>query len=174
MSTQVDRRPAGTAPSDRAPAGLATMAALEQAFTLKGAPLSAATTRFTSTPVPVATRIKPPPSLPLAAPPTAGRHRFLGRRPQPRGANGRILGICGWATGLGIVGLGPAWRVVVAVQADTAPHWYEPTLTGLGLAGVVLTAVALGMARWRRLPWIALGLATLPVCVSVGLAIAMP
>lgn len=85
-----------------------------------------------------------------------------------------MLGICGWATGLGVVGLGPASRAVVAVVSDTAPEWYEPTLAGLGLAGIGLTAMALGVARRRRLPWIALGVASVPVCVSVGLAIAIP
>ncbi|GAB3138795.1 hypothetical protein GCM10027290_06800 [Micromonospora sonneratiae] len=123
----------------------------------------------------VATRVTPPPTRPspFRTPQSAtGRHRFLPRRPLPRSANKRGLSICGWAAGLGIVGLGPAARGLSSVLSGTAPGWYEPTLAGLGLASIGLTVVAFGVSRHGRLPWIALALATVPVGVSLALTVA--
>jgi hypothetical protein len=101
-----------------------------------------------------------------------GRHRGQPRRPFPRGASWRTLGICGWGTGLGAVGLGSALRGLPAILADTAPAWYQPTLSTLGLSGIGLATAAFLSIQRRRLPWLMLGLATVPLGVNLGLTIA--
>lgn len=82
-----------------------------------------------------------------------------------------MLVLCAWATGIGILGLAVALRGLDAVLAHADPAWYEPTLAGVGLAGVVLTVLAFLSAERVRLPWIMLGLATVPVVVNLGLTI---
>ena len=79
--------------------------------------------------------------------------------------------MCVWATGVGIAGLGVALYGLNAVLKHTDPAWYEPTLSGVGLAGVGLMLAALLSAERVRLPWVMLGLAAVPVAVNLGLTI---
>jgi hypothetical protein len=115
----------------------------------------------------------PAPSASSRKPIEAGEHRFLVRRALPRGATRRTLSICGWATGLGVVGLGSALRGLPAIMAATTPDWYQPTLAVLGLSGIGLTTAAFVAIRRRRLPWLLLALATLPLGLNVGLTAGM-
>ncbi|WP_091646551.1 hypothetical protein [Micromonospora pallida] len=115
-------------------------------------------------------------------PAPGGRHR-ASRRTAPAGGErerrrptdrGRLLLVCGWATGLGAVALASAVRGLVLVLAGAAPQWYQPTVAALGLGGIVLGGVALhGRAR-PGLRWVALGLANLAVGVSAGLTASLP
>jgi hypothetical protein len=108
------------------------------------------------------------------APARGGKHRFVPRRSFPRGADGRTLSICGWATALGGVGVGSALRGLVVVLTGSAPTWYEPTLAGVGLGAIGLTAAAFLSMERRRLPWLGLGLATVLTGVNLTLTIATP
>lgn len=90
-------------------------------------------------------------------------------RPAP--PDDRLLGVWAWATGLGVIGLAVALRGLAAITAGTGPSWYEPALASLGLGGVGLTVAALLSARRARLPWIMLGLATVPFVANLALTI---
>ncbi|MFD0819476.1 hypothetical protein ACFQ0D_14415, partial [Micromonospora zhanjiangensis] len=59
----------------------------------------------------------------------------------------------------------------LAVHGGRAPGWYEPTLAGLGLGVTGLIVAAFCLARHDRLPWIMLGLATVPVLLGLGLTL---
>ena len=82
-----------------------------------------------------------------------------------------MLGLCAGATGIGIAGLAVASYGLDAVLDHANPAWYEPTLSGVGLAGVGLMLAALLSAERVRLPWVMLGLAAVPVAVNLGLTI---
>ncbi|WDZ87131.1 hypothetical protein [Micromonospora cathayae] len=103
-----------------------------------------------------------------------GRHRTPHRAPSVGTDGRRLLAICGWATALDAVALASGLRGLVLVLAGQTPSWYQPTVTALGLGGIVLGALAVrGHAR-AGLPWTALGLANLAVGVSAGLTISLP
>ncbi|MFK3980002.1 hypothetical protein ACI2K4_06410 [Micromonospora sp. NPDC050397] len=121
-------------------------------------------------PVRQATPTARPPLVPWAAP--TADHPICSRRAGPRGTSRQILGVCGWATVLGLVGLGTGLRGLVAIVAGVAPNWYEPTMASIGLGGIVLTMVAFLFIRHPRLPWIMLGLATVPLAVNLALTLA--
>lgn len=91
----------------------------------------------------------------------------------PAPASGRMIGLCGWATALGLAGLAVALRGLVAIIAGTAPFWYEPVVISLGLLGILLTVAGFLSIQWRRVPWVLLAAATVPLLISVGLAIAV-
>ncbi|MFE0590500.1 hypothetical protein [Micromonospora echinospora] len=120
---------------------------------------------------------------------TAGGRRAGGRTPRPRSApagrhrvprralsagSSRLLVIYGWATGLGAVALASGIRGLMLVLAGTAPQWYQPTVTALGLGGIALGGVALHAPARPGLRWVALGLANLAVGVSAGLTASLP
>ncbi|MFI6758895.1 hypothetical protein ACIBF5_07095 [Micromonospora sp. NPDC050417] len=110
------------------------------------------------------------PLVPWAAP--TADHPICTRRAGPRGTSRQILGVCGWATVLGLVGLAAGLRGLVAVVAGLAPNWYEPTIAAMGLGGIALTMVAFLFVRHPRLPWIMLSLATLPLAANLALTLA--
>ncbi|WP_157756626.1 hypothetical protein [Plantactinospora sp. KBS50] len=110
--------------------------------------------------------------LPLPPPPLPGFEQpFPIQRVDSVGASDRMLGLCGWATGIGVLGTAAAIRGLVAIRAGTAPGWYEPTLATVGLAAVVCTVAAFTLVRRARLPWLLLSLATVPLLVNVGLTV---
>ncbi|PZF95676.1 hypothetical protein [Micromonospora deserti] len=110
---------------------------------------------------------------PQVAPPVpaTGRHRRY--RPAPGGSR-RMLGICGWATALGVVTLAAAGHGTAQVLTGVVPSWYQPTTAGLGGAGLLLAGSALTGHGRRALPWLALSAATVTVGLSVGLTAALP
>lgn len=110
--------------------------------------------------------------LPLPPPPLPGFEQpFPIQRVDSVGASDRMLGLCGWATGIGVLGTAAAIRGLVAIRAGTAPGWYEPTLATVGLAAVACTVAAFTLVRRARLPWLLLSLATVPLLVNVGLTV---
>lgn len=90
-------------------------------------------------------------------------------RPPP--PDDRLIGVWAWATGLGIVGLAVALRGLTAITAGAGPSWYEPALVVVGLGGVGLVVAALLSAHRARLPWIMLGLASVPYAVNLALTL---
>ena len=87
--------------------------------------------------------------------------------PQPA----RMLGVCAWATALGILGIGVALRALVAMLAGQMPHWFEPAITTTGLLGIALTAAAFAAVHRRRLPWALLGAATLMLGATLAVSL---
>ncbi len=75
--------------------------------------------------------------------------------PRPR----RLVGLCTWAALLGFLGLAVGVRGVIAILVK-APHWYEPTLITLGLAGIATAAVAMLTVRYHLYPWLFLALSS--------------
>jgi hypothetical protein len=82
-----------------------------------------------------------------------------------------MLGVCAWATALGIVGIGVALRALVAMLAGQMPHWFEPAITTTGLLGIALTAAAFAAVHRRRLPWALLGAATLMLGATLAVSL---
>src|SRR5436190_18996993 len=76
--------------------------------------------------------------------------------PDPR----RLAGLAGWAAAIGLVGLVVGVRGLVAILVGGIPGWYEPTLIGMGLVGIGLTAGAFLTVQRGRLPWYLLGAGT--------------
>lgn len=102
-------------------------------------------------------------------PPSSGGQHDR-RRPNERG---RLLVVCGWATGLGAVALASGARGLVLVLSGSAPPWYQPTVAALGLGGIALGGVALHGAARPVVRWTALALANLAVGVSAGLTVSL-
>lgn len=106
------------------------------------------------------------PSTPDQRSPGAARCRLAAsHRPAPPAD--RLLGVFAWVTALGILGLVVALRGYAAIEAGVGPSWYEPALVTIGLIAVGLTVAGMLLADRLRLPWIMLGLATLPVSVNL-------
>lgn len=95
---------------------------------------------------------------------------------RPRPPDNRVMAAFAWVTVLGAVGVTVALRGLAGINAEADPAWYQPTLSALGLGGVGLTVAGMVAAhrgpRHTRLPWIMLGLATVPVAVNLLLTLA--
>ena len=78
-----------------------------------------------------------------------------------------LAGLSGWAATLGVVGLVVGVRGLVAILVGGIPHWYEPILILMGLAGIVLTSAAFVTVQRRPLPWIFLGAGTAVLISSI-------
>ncbi|MEV0727614.1 hypothetical protein [Polymorphospora sp. NPDC050346] len=89
--------------------------------------------------------------------------------PAPDGR--RMVGLCTWATALGLVGMAVALRGLYAILSGTDPFWYEPALIIGGLAGITLTVGGFLSIQRRRLPWLMLGGATVPLLLNLVLTI---
>jgi hypothetical protein len=89
----------------------------------------------------------------------------------PAPDNGQLIGICAWATLLGLGGLLIAIRGLVGIVGGLAPDWYQPALIIVGMVGIVLTVLAFMAIQRRYLPWIMLGLATIPLAVNIALTL---
>src|SRR5256885_382419 len=74
-------------------------------------------------------------------------------KPDPVPPPRRLAGMCAWAALLGFVGIAVGVRGLIAIMVK-APHWYEPTLVGLGLAGIGLAVVAFVTVHYRYVPWL--------------------
>jgi hypothetical protein len=89
------------------------------------------------------------------------RERFrLPDRHAPAPHPARLAGVCGWAAGLGLLGLPIAARASIAMLTTRMPAWFEPAVVGMGVSGIVLTAATFAALHRRRLPWLLLATAT--------------
>jgi hypothetical protein len=83
----------------------------------------------------------------------------------------KLVGMCAWASGLGLVGLLVATRAMLAIWRGNPPGWYEPSFVIVGLVGIGLTVGAFMSIQRRRLPWVMLALATMPLIASIVLTV---
>ncbi len=86
-------------------------------------------------------------------------------RPQPRIR--QMVAVCAWAAVLGVLGLAVGIRGFVADLMEDTPGWYEPTMIGTGLAGILLTVGAFVQVHRRRMPYLLLGAATLVLSYAI-------
>ncbi|MDQ7904733.1 hypothetical protein RB614_09400 [Phytohabitans sp. ZYX-F-186] len=89
----------------------------------------------------------------------------------PSPPSGKLVAMCAWATALGLVGLLVATRALLALWRGNPPTWYEPSFIAIGLVGIGLTVGAFMSIQRRRLPWIMLALATIPLVASIVLTV---
>ncbi len=98
----------------------------------------------------------------------------LAMRPEPAlaPAPGRLIGLCSWAAGVGVIGVVVAlWAGITQIMG--APVWFLPTAGGIGLAGVCATMGAFVTARHHWTPWALLSTATLAlIAASITIAVA--
>lgn len=87
------------------------------------------------------------------------------RRPQPRIR--QMVAVCAWAAVLGVLGLAVGIRGFVADLLEETPGWYEPTMIGTGLAGILLTVGAFVQVHRKRMPYVLLGAATLVLSYAI-------
>ena len=85
-------------------------------------------------------------------------------------APGRLVALCAWAALIGIFGLVLAIRSGVAVVAG-APGWFAPIAALVGLVGFAATLGAFITARWQRIPWVLLGVASVTIIVALVLVL---
>jgi hypothetical protein len=90
--------------------------------------------------------------------------------PAPR--TRRLLIMTLYASALGLIGVGVGVRGLVSVIGGGVPVWYVHTLAGLGLLSVALVVAAVLSIHRRRLPWLLLAAAAVPVTADVLLAVA--
>jgi hypothetical protein len=91
--------------------------------------------------------------------------RFERRPPRLR----QLMGVCGWAAILGVVGLVVGIRGFIGDLLGAAPGWYEPAMIAVGLVGIGLTVGAFVTVHRRRTPYILLGAATLVLVYAMTL-----
>ncbi|GFJ91733.1 hypothetical protein [Phytohabitans rumicis] len=108
---------------------------------------------------------------PGPAPHGVARIFRLPRSHDPAPPATRLIVMCAWATALGVAGLGVATRGLMAIMGGLVPGWYEPSFVAVGLAGIGLTVGAFMSIHHRRLPWVLLALAIVPLAGSVALTI---
>ena len=79
-------------------------------------------------------------------------------REQPRMR--QLMGVCGWAALLGLLGLVIGIRGFVGDLMGQAPGWYEPSMIVVGILGIGLTVSAFVTVNRGRLPYALLGAAS--------------
>lgn len=89
----------------------------------------------------------------------------------PAPPNTKLVAMCSWAGGLGLIGLLVAIRAVLALWRGNPPTWYEPSFIAVGLTGIGLTVGAFMSIQRRHLPWVMLTLATIPLIGSIVLTV---
>jgi hypothetical protein len=96
----------------------------------------------------------------------------LAMRPETKQppAPGRLVGLCAWAAVIGIFGLVLAIRSGFAVVAG-APGWFAPIAALDGVIGFASTLGAFVTARWRLVPWLLLGVASITIIVALVLVL---
>lgn len=83
----------------------------------------------------------------------------------------QMLGVCGWAALLGVVGLVVGIRGFVATLMEAAPGWYEPAMIAVGIVGIGLTVGAFATVYRRRMPYILLSAATITLAYAILLTV---
>ena len=81
----------------------------------------------------------------------------------------QLMGVCGWAALLGVVGLVVGIRGFIGDLVGAAPDWYEPAMIAVGLVGIGLTVGAFITVQRRRMPYALLGGATVVLVYAMTL-----
>ncbi len=84
----------------------------------------------------------------------------------------RVLAMSLYASALGLAGVGVGIRGFVSVLGGTAPGWYVPVLALLGLLSVGLVVAGFLSIHRKRLPYLLLAAAAVPLTADVLLAVA--
>jgi hypothetical protein len=108
---------------------------------------------------------------PRSTPSGTGRVFRLPNPGDPSPPTTKLVAMCAWATGLGLLGLLVAAPSVLAMWRGSTPNWYEPSFIAVGLAGIGLTLGAFMSIQRRRLPWIMLVLATIALVAAIVLTL---
>lgn len=108
---------------------------------------------------------------PGSTPPGVTRVFRLPGSDDPAPPTTKLVAMCAWASGLGLVGLLVATRALLAMWRGNPPTWYEPSFIAVGLVGIGLTVGAFMSIQRRRLPWVMLALATIPLIASIVLTV---
>lgn len=111
------------------------------------------------------------PPEPRATPSGMAKVFRLPNSEDPAPPTTKLVAMCAWASGLGLIGLLVATRAVLAMWRGDPPTWYEPSFIAVGLVGIGLTVGAFMSIQRRRLPWIMLALATIPLVASIVLTV---
>jgi hypothetical protein len=113
----------------------------------------------------------PAPASPRTGPVTWNRDSSVDLpavdRRQPRLR--QLMGVCGWAALLGVVGLVVGIRGFVGELVGAAPGWYEPAMIAVGFVGIGLTVGAFITVQRRRMPYALLGGATVVLIYAMTL-----
>ncbi len=81
----------------------------------------------------------------------------------------QLMGVCGWAALLGVVGLVVGIRGFIGDLVGAAPSWYEPAMIAVGLVGIGLTVGAFITVQRRRMPYALLSGATVVLVYAMTL-----
>jgi hypothetical protein len=81
----------------------------------------------------------------------------------------QLMGVCGWAALLGVVGLVVGIRGFIGDLVGAAPDWYEPAMIAVGLVGIGLTVGAFITVQRRRMPYALLSGATVALVYAMTL-----
>ena len=81
----------------------------------------------------------------------------------------QLMGVCGWAALLGVVGLVVGIRGFIGDLVGAAPDWYEPAMIAVGLIGIGLTVGAFITVQRRRMPYALLSGATVALVYAMTL-----
>lgn len=95
------------------------------------------------------------------------RRTGAGRSDAPRLR--QLMGVCGWAAVLGGIGLIIGLRGQIGILTGEPPTWYEPSLIGVGIVGILLTVAAFLTVNRRRAPWIFLSSSSVALIVAMSL-----
>ena len=82
----------------------------------------------------------------------------------------RVLAMSLYASTLGLIGVGVGVRGFVSVLGGV-PGWYVPAMSALGLTSVALLMAAFLSIHRRRLPYLLLLAAAVPLAGDVALAV---
>ncbi len=83
----------------------------------------------------------------------------------------RVLAMSLYASALGLAGVGVGVRGFVSVLSGAAPGWYVPVLALLGLISVALAVGGFLSIHRRRLPYLLLLGAAVPLTADVLIAV---
>lgn len=106
--------------------------------------------------------------------PDAGDPDVLFRFPaadDPAPGTRRVLAMSLYAAALGLAGVGVGVRGFVSVLSGTAPGWYVPVLALLGLVSIALVVGGFLSIHRRRLPYLLLLGAAVPLTADVLIAV---